>query len=390
MTAGRARRGIGAARGAPPAAALLAGLLAGAAAAQPATELPPDAQEVLDPLLVGDIVDQCLPSVSFASAEMPSRPRRDEPEPRARLRRLVLAFDSSGSMAARTGGNGPSKMEAAQRAARDYLRSLPPDVEVGLVVFGHRGSARQDGRADSCAAADTEVVLGADGRAAALGAIDRLRPAGWTPLAAAMELAAAEFRPSEQAGEQVLVVISDGVETCGGDPVAVARRLSQGSLRVAVNIIGFDIAERERAALAAVADAGGGRFANVSGRDAAAEAARRAREATESAVAANRTQAAATVAINRNQAAATVAINRARSCVTVSTNREAAALTVAANRLTRDGRISQDTAAEARSLLNERHGKVREALAEYVAAVRGASGARVGEIRRQLEEALRR
>ena len=37
-------------------------------------------------------------------------------------------------------------------------------------------------------------------------------------------------------GEQVIYVVSDGEETCGGDPVAVARRINSGRTRAVVNV----------------------------------------------------------------------------------------------------------------------------------------------------------
>jgi Ca-activated chloride channel family protein len=65
------------------------------------------------------------------------------------------------------------------------------------------------------------------------------------------------------AGEQVIYVVSDGQETCGGDPVAAARAINRGATKAVVNIIGFAVPSSEAAALAAVASAGGGRFVNV-------------------------------------------------------------------------------------------------------------------------------
>lgn len=93
----------------------------------------------------------------------------------------------------------------------------------------------------------------------------RLRPAGWTPLAAAITAASSQPGP-----RGVVYVVSDGIETCGGDPVAAAQRAH--AAQVVVNVVGFGIADRaEEAALRAVAAAGGGRYlpAAAGGLDAA-------------------------------------------------------------------------------------------------------------------------
>jgi Ca-activated chloride channel family protein len=78
-----------------------------------------------------------------------------------------------------------------------------------------------------------------------------------------LERAEALLKASSATGEQMIYVVSDGEETCGGDPVAVARRINAGNTRAIVNVIGFGLPARDAAALKAVADAGGGTFVNV-------------------------------------------------------------------------------------------------------------------------------
>jgi Ca-activated chloride channel family protein len=85
---------------------------------------------------------------------------------------------------------------------------------------------------------------------------------GWTPLAAALKRAEALLVANSRLGEQVIYVVSDGQETCGGDPVAVARSINQGPTKAIINIIGFAVPSSEAASLQAVAAAGGGRFIN--------------------------------------------------------------------------------------------------------------------------------
>ena len=174
---------------------------------------------------------------------------------------IVMAIDASGSMAARVGGE--SKMTAAKRAASDFLSSLPAGVSVGLLAFGHRGSNRPADKAASCAAVEPVYAVGVFERqriAAALGAFDAR---GWTPLAAAIE-ASGRMLPSAPSGApQAVYVVSDGEDTCGGDPVAAARALHGEGTRAIVNVIGFDLGPDDRAQLAAVARAGGGSFTEI-------------------------------------------------------------------------------------------------------------------------------
>ena len=90
-----------------------------------------------------------------------------------------------------------------------------------------------------------------------------MRPAG-TPLASAIKQTAWGFAPSEKPGAQVIYIVSDGEETCGGDPVAAARSLHNGETQAIINIIGFDLQPNDRDQLRAVASAGGGEFIEVS------------------------------------------------------------------------------------------------------------------------------
>src|SRR5690606_18720606 len=55
-------------------------------------------------------------------------------------------------------------------------------------------------------------------------------------------------------------VVTDGIETCGGDPVAAAEAPSAPDRRPLVDVIGPQTGDADHAALAAIAEAGGGAF----------------------------------------------------------------------------------------------------------------------------------
>ena len=159
-------------------------------------------------------------------------------------------------------------------------------------------------------------------------AVDGLDATGWTPLAAAITRAGSLFEPSEAAGGQVVWVISDGEETCGGDQVAAARALHEGGTRAVVNIVGCDLPAKDRAALEAVADAGGGGFTEVAAGEDFARVLARVSEASAE------TQAAP----NDNKATAVTARNDAMACYVGQKNAEQAAFTAyrSANRTTKE------------------------------------------------------
>lgn len=352
---------------------------------QPTTqreEVPPTAAEYLQVMLDRAGPRRCFEELQLSRRDLPGQLPAERAEGDVPLRRLVLAVDASGSMAGAAGGE--RKMDAARRAALDFLAEVPPEVEVGILVFGHRGSPRSEGKAASCASAEPLAEIGSGNRARVRAAVQGLRPMGWTPLAAAIERAAAMFQPSEVAGEQVLLVISDGVETCGGDPVAAARALRSGPVRVVVNIVGFDIRPAERDRLAAVAEAGGGRFLNAgNGRELAA----RLREAR-NAARAREAQFRAIGDTARTRIAADGAAGRARVCVALLQNRERQAVAAGFARDAAGGRLSPDLREEAQALLDRRHRALDQALENYATATGAVRDAQLDDIDRALERAL--
>ena len=58
-------------------------------------------------------------------------------------------------------------------------------------------------------------------------------------------------------------MVSDGVETCDGDPVAAAKELQSQSIKAKVNIIGFDVDNEGQQQLKQVAESGGGEYITV-------------------------------------------------------------------------------------------------------------------------------
>jgi len=95
-----------------------------------------------------------------------------------------------------------------------------------------------------------------------------LKPAGWTPLAASIRSARDDLAKQQGEGVQnIIYVVSDGVETCGGNPVQEAKNLHHSNIKAVVNIIGFDVDDAGQKALKAVADVGGGSYQTVNNQE---------------------------------------------------------------------------------------------------------------------------
>ena len=176
---------------------------------------------------------------------------------------VEILLDASGSMAGRVSGG--VKMDLAKDAIRNFVSKMPEGAQVALRVYGHKGSNQQKDKELSCKSTEVVYPLGAYDKSSFQKSLDKFRPTGWTPLAAAIEQAKKDL--SGNTGENVeniIYVVSDGIETCGGDPVKAAKELHQSEIQAIVNIIGFDVDNEGQRALKRVAEAGGGKYTTVS------------------------------------------------------------------------------------------------------------------------------
>lgn len=150
--------------------------------------------------------------------------------------------------------NGETRLEVAKRAVKGVAALIPAQAQIGLRMYGAQSpSARKD-----CQDTHLAVPFAAAGAAAApiAASVDAARAQGYTPIAHALAQAVADF-PAD-ARERVVVLVSDGKETCQGDPVVAARALAQK--RITVHTVGFVVDTAARGQLQAVAAATGGSY----------------------------------------------------------------------------------------------------------------------------------
>jgi von Willebrand factor type A domain len=171
----------------------------------------------------------------------------------------LLMLDSSGSMAGPAGG-GQTKLDTAREAIRRYAAATPASFERGFMVFGHKGTNQPAGKRVSCHGVELLQPIGKAAFRSIPAVLDDFQPTGYTPLGRALGEARKAFAGREGNGNRV-ILITDGIETCGGNPVEQARRLKRSGVDITVDVVGFDIAgEVDRRKLAAIARAGGGRY----------------------------------------------------------------------------------------------------------------------------------
>lgn len=176
--------------------------------------------------------------------------------------KILFILDASGSMRGRD-REGARKITTARTVFKRLVRALPDDVEVGLRVYGHRYPRRPKAR--SCTDSELVVPFQRIDKERLVTLVDGLRPQGQTPIGLSLRKAAQDF--GDVPGRKLVVLITDGGETCAPEPEdadyppRVVAELQEAGLDLVVNIVGFDVEKAEvRDFLARLAAQSGGRF----------------------------------------------------------------------------------------------------------------------------------
>ena len=172
---------------------------------------------------------------------------------------IVLCIDTSGSMRARDVE--PSRSEAANAAARTFIDSVPEGSRVGIVSFSSVANVIQPPTADLDTVRD---------------ALDRIpSPEGGTAIGDALALAGQQL-PAK--GRRIIVLLTDGVNNLGREPVGAAREVAARGITIETVGVGSndsgeiipgtdELAGLDADTLRTIAEIGGGRYAEA--RDAA-------------------------------------------------------------------------------------------------------------------------
>jgi Mg-chelatase subunit ChlD len=147
---------------------------------------------------------------------------------------VEFVLDASGSMLKKLGG--ARRIDLAKAALTDLAKNgLPDGTGFALRVFGHK-------EAGSCRT-DLELPLAPIDRNAAAAKIQELGAMNLakTPIGASLLKVRDDLKGVK--GPMLVVLVTDGEETCGGDPKAAIQSLRAGGMDVRVNIVGFAVDE---------------------------------------------------------------------------------------------------------------------------------------------------
>ena len=168
-------------------------------------------------------------------------------------RAVEIVVDASRSMWGQIYGE--AKMSIAKNILEDVSYWFPQDLDLALRAYGSTSPSESN----NCSDSTLLVPFSDSNRAPIRAAIAGLRPTGQTPIAFALQQAAHDFGSLQN--DRAVVLVTDGIESCGGDPASAARDLAaQG---IMVHVIGFGLgnaADEDTWSLQAIANASGGRY----------------------------------------------------------------------------------------------------------------------------------
>ncbi|MCB0205995.1 MAG: PD40 domain-containing protein [Anaerolineae bacterium] len=169
---------------------------------------------------------------------------------------IEYILDASGSMT-ETLSDGSTKIDVAQRVLTDHMRSFRPETNISLRVYGHRLPYQQT--AESCQ--DIELIAPPEkGQMERIvGFLQDFTVQGMTPLAASLEQAKDDF-VYDASRINSIVMLSDGIETCSGDPCQLVEELKAEGINFTIHVIGLDVDDPTRQQLSCIAEVGNGTY----------------------------------------------------------------------------------------------------------------------------------
>lgn len=146
----------------------------------------------------------------------------------------MIVFDASGSMAGNTVQglfSDITRIDEVRKALAEVLPGVTRFRHIGLITYG-------PGPYGQCnVALDFPPIPNAAERI--MSVVNAINPAGKTPLVEAVKQAAEVLDYRTEKG--VIVLLTDGEETCGGAPCELGKWLKANSRDLTVHVIGYQL-----------------------------------------------------------------------------------------------------------------------------------------------------
>jgi hypothetical protein len=178
-------------------------------------------------------------------------------------RSIELIFDASGSMDVVASGEKTKKrLEVAKDTLNNLIENdLPIGIPIALRVFGPTSPNAEDkviGPSEGYS--KLHVALAPlKNKATLKSTINTIIAGGSTPIAASIDRAREDMKNAD--GFKLIVLITDGDETCGGDVLQSIENLcSSPDFKVILNVVGIEASNDNKKKFTTWAEAGNGRY----------------------------------------------------------------------------------------------------------------------------------
>ncbi len=161
----------------------------------------------------------------------------------------LFILDASGSMWGQIAGK--PKITIAKEVMEKLVTEIPADNRIGLIAYGHRRKA-------DCNDVETLVRPGTNNTQKVLDAVKGLNAKGKTPLTLSVNQAIDLLR--QETGGFTVVLVSDGIESCGADPCDAVKAAKASGINFILHTVGFGLSKEESTQLQCMATAGGGEY----------------------------------------------------------------------------------------------------------------------------------
>lgn len=148
--------------------------------------------------------------------------------------RILFLFDASESMYGRWQSD--LKINIARKLLTNVLDSIQGEknLKVALRVYGHQKSYPPQ----HCNDTRLEVPFAKNNENRIKQKLKYINPSGTTPIAYSLEQAASDFPDCDNC-RNIIVLLTDGIEECGGDPCEVSKRLQKKGIVLKPYVIGI-------------------------------------------------------------------------------------------------------------------------------------------------------
>ncbi len=155
--------------------------------------------------------------------------------------RMLVIMDASRSMLSTWGTT--TKWTAAKQILVELADSVDaiPEVQSALRVYGHQTIQMEN----DCFDSKLEVPFSTSNADRFKKALNYLRPQGVTPIAYSLEQSIGDFGTITPGEHNVIVLITDGAESCGSNPCEVVEQLRLKGVIMKSYVIGLGIEEED-------------------------------------------------------------------------------------------------------------------------------------------------